>query len=74
MDTHDININNDVSPTLISGGKEKARVPVVLETYSKQRYKEFSVDDKSATLSSSCFDFGSGGGESIIAYRVTEHE
>lgn len=45
-------------------------IPMILDdrntevaTFSKQRYKDFKTDDKSATLSASCFDFGSGGGK-----------
>lgn len=38
----------------------------IIETYSKQRYKEYKKDDKTATLSRSCFEFGGGGSEAII--------
>lgn len=30
LDSHDLNVNVDVSPTLISGGNDKPRTPIVV--------------------------------------------
>lgn len=46
---------------------------MILETYSKQAYKTFKPSDKSATLSSQCFEFGGGGSEAIIVMRKEKY-